>query len=130
MPCPDRLARNVRTYRITRVDGTFQFATTSDPGRLLLTGQPTDLGVMDVTQLRGISKTAPYFHNNSAATLEEVRGPLHSSIRACGSSESAAQLAAVHFFERARRRSRGRDGGRAGRVVGLHAKALICLVRR
>jgi cytochrome c peroxidase len=27
---------------------------------------------MDVTQLRGVSKTAPYFHNNSAATLEEV----------------------------------------------------------
>jgi cytochrome c peroxidase len=27
---------------------------------------------MDVTQLRGISKTAPYFHNNSAATLEDV----------------------------------------------------------
>ena len=27
---------------------------------------------MDTTQLRGISKTAPYFHNNSAATMEEV----------------------------------------------------------
>jgi cytochrome c peroxidase len=27
---------------------------------------------MDVTQLRGIGRTAPYFHNNSAATLEEV----------------------------------------------------------
>ena len=27
---------------------------------------------MDTTQLRGISRTAPYFHNNSAATLEEV----------------------------------------------------------
>jgi len=27
---------------------------------------------MDVTQLRGIAKTAPYFHNNSAATLEDV----------------------------------------------------------
>jgi cytochrome c peroxidase len=27
---------------------------------------------MDITQLRGISRTAPYFHNNSAATLEEV----------------------------------------------------------
>jgi hypothetical protein len=39
---------------------------------LLLTGQIADLGVMEVTQLRGISKTAPYFHNNSAATLEEV----------------------------------------------------------
>jgi cytochrome c peroxidase len=71
-PCPERLARNARTYRITLADGTFQFVTTSDPGRLLLTGQPADLGVMDVTQLRGISKTAPYFHNNSAATLEEM----------------------------------------------------------
>jgi cytochrome c peroxidase len=72
LACPAQLARNARTYRITRADGSFQFATTSDPGRLLLTGQPADLGVMDVTQLRGISKTAPYFYNNSAATLEEM----------------------------------------------------------
>jgi cytochrome c peroxidase len=71
-PCPPRLARNARTYRITLADGTFQTVTTSDPGRLLLTGQPGDLGVMDATQLRGIGRTAPYFHNNSAATLEEV----------------------------------------------------------
>ena len=71
-PCPQRLSRNARTYRITRADGTFQFVTTSDPGRMLLTGQPDDIGVLDVTNLRGISKTAPYFHNNSAATLEEV----------------------------------------------------------
>ena len=71
-PCPQRLARNARTYRITLVNSSFQFVTTSDPGRLLLTGQPADVGVMDVTQLRGISRTAPYFHNNSAATLEEV----------------------------------------------------------
>ena len=71
-PCPDRLNRNARTYRITLANGTFQFVTTSDPGRLLLTGQPADLGVMDITQLRGIRNTAPYFHNNSAATLEDV----------------------------------------------------------
>lgn len=71
-PCPERLARNARTYRITLANGAFQFVTTSDPGRLLLTGQPADLNIMDVTQLRGISRTAPYFHNNSAATLEEV----------------------------------------------------------
>ena len=71
-PCPPRLARNARMYRITLANGTFQFVTTSDPGRLLLTGQPLDLGVMDVTSLRGIGSTAPYFHNNSAATLEEV----------------------------------------------------------
>jgi len=72
LPCPDRLARNARTYRITLASGAFQFVTTSDPGRLLLTGQPADLGMMDNTQLRGISRTAPYFHNNSAATLEGV----------------------------------------------------------
>ena len=71
-PCPQRLARNALTYRITLANGSFQFVTTSDPGRLLLTGQPADIGMMDVTQLRGISKTAPYFHNNTAATLEEV----------------------------------------------------------
>ena len=69
LACPLRLARNARTYRITLVNGTTQTFTTSDPGRLLLTGQMGDHGVMDVTQLRGISKTAPYFHNNSAATL-------------------------------------------------------------
>jgi cytochrome c peroxidase len=31
-----------------------------------------DWNKFDVPALRGISKTAPYFHNNSAATLEEV----------------------------------------------------------
>ena len=70
--CPPRLNRNARTYQITLANGTTQTFTTSDPGRLLLTGQPADLGIMDTTQLRGISRTAPYFHNNSAATLEEV----------------------------------------------------------
>ncbi len=71
-PCPPRLARNARIYRITLADGTYQFVTTSDPGRLLLTGQPADLSAMDTTQLRGIGRTAPYFHNNSAATLDQV----------------------------------------------------------
>jgi hypothetical protein len=72
LPCPERLNRNARTYQITLANGSIQTVTTSDPGRLLLTGQPADLGVMDVTQLRGIGRTAPYFQNNSAATLEEV----------------------------------------------------------
>ncbi len=71
-PCPDRINRNARTYQVTLANGTVQTVTTSDPGRMLLTGQIADLGQMDVTQLHGISKTAPYFHNNSAATLEEV----------------------------------------------------------
>lgn len=71
-PCPQRLQRNARTYEITIADGGVRTFVTSDPGRLLLTGHFADLGVMDNTNLRGISKTAPYFHNNSAATLEQV----------------------------------------------------------
>jgi hypothetical protein len=82
--CPPRLARNARTYEITAGPGNILPAgtkvrrTSSDPGRALLTGfvggPPPfdDWDKFDVPGLRGISKTAPYFHNNSAATLEEL----------------------------------------------------------
>jgi cytochrome c peroxidase len=94
-PCPPRLARNARTYRITLADGTFQTVTTSDPGRLLLTGQPADLSVMDATQLRGIGRTAPYFHNNSAATLEEVLDHYEAFFRRATRLNSPPNLPAI-----------------------------------
>ncbi len=80
VPCPARLARNARTYEITQANGTVVRRTSSDPGRALLTGfvtgaalNPTDdWNKMDMPGLRGIGKTAPYFHNNSADTLEQV----------------------------------------------------------
>ncbi len=78
-PCPARLARNARTYVITLPDGSTVKRTTSDPGRALLTGfagvglpARDDWSKFDIPGLRGISRTAPYFHNNSADTLEEV----------------------------------------------------------
>jgi cytochrome c peroxidase len=77
-PCPPRLARNARTYEITLANGAKTRRTSSDPGRALLTGFITvppgqdDWEKLDMPGLRGIGKTAPYFHNNSAATLEEV----------------------------------------------------------
>jgi cytochrome c peroxidase len=77
-PCPQRLARNARTYEITLADGSKVRRTSSDPGRALLTGfvggPPPfdDWNKLDVPGLRGIRNTAPYFHNNSADTLEEV----------------------------------------------------------
>jgi cytochrome c peroxidase len=80
-PCPPRLARNARTYEITRPDGTTMRRTSSDPGRALLTGFVGVPGVpagrddwnkFDVPGLRGLRHTAPYFHNNSANTLEEM----------------------------------------------------------
>ena len=76
--CPPRLARNARTYEITLPDGTKIRRTSSDPGRALLTGfvggpaPRDDWNKFDIPRLRGIDSTAPYFHNNSAMTLEEV----------------------------------------------------------
>ena len=88
--CSPQLARNARTYAIAlSVDtttptgvvqpaGTIVRRTSSDPGRALLTGFVGGVGPrddwekFDVPGLRGISRTAPYFHNNSAATLEEM----------------------------------------------------------
>ena len=87
--CPPQLARNARTYAIALSvptpsptgllpAGTIVRRTSSDPGRALLTGfvggaaPRDDWDKFDVPGLRGISKTAPYFVNNSAATLEEM----------------------------------------------------------
>ena len=76
--CTPQLARNARTYQITLPNGTTIRRTSSDPGRALLTGfvggvpAQDDWNKFDVPGLHGISQTAPYFHNNSAATLEEV----------------------------------------------------------
>ena len=76
--CEPRLARNERTYQIRLANGATIRRTSSDPGRALLTGfvggpaATDDWNKFDVPALRGISHTAPYFHNNSAATLEDV----------------------------------------------------------
>ncbi len=79
LTCPPRLARNARTYEITLPTGAAIRRTSSDPGRALLTGfaalgppAADDWNKLDVPGLRGISDTAPYFHNNSADTLEDV----------------------------------------------------------
>jgi cytochrome c peroxidase len=45
---------------------------TTDPGRALITGNPLDFEAFDMPQLRGIAHTAPYFHDNSHETLEDV----------------------------------------------------------
>jgi cytochrome c peroxidase len=90
--CSPSQMKNVRTYEITNSgvapSGTpcggaapqpacVTRITTSDPGRMLLTGYPVpggpgDIEHMDNPNLRGISRTAPYFSNNTAATLEDV----------------------------------------------------------
>jgi cytochrome c peroxidase len=52
---------------ITGVSGAASLFTTGDPTTLLL-----NLNAFKISQLRGVRNTAPYFHDNSAKTLEAV----------------------------------------------------------
>jgi cytochrome c peroxidase len=45
---------------------------TTDPGRALITGKWADIGKLKGPILRGLASRAPYFHNGSAASLEDV----------------------------------------------------------
>jgi cytochrome c peroxidase len=62
----------LRTYIVTKSDGSTATVTTSDPGRMLVSGDPTDVNRFKQPTLWGIKNTAPYFHDNSAKTLEDV----------------------------------------------------------
>jgi len=45
---------------------------TTDPGRALITGKWADIGKFKGPILRGLASRAPYFHNGSAGSLEDV----------------------------------------------------------
>jgi cytochrome c peroxidase len=67
----------VRDFIFTNPDGTTTVISSPDPGRALITGEsqvfPFDnVNAFKIPSLWGIRHTAPYFHDNSAKTLEEV----------------------------------------------------------
>lgn len=77
-PCPERRLAEL-VLPLARVDGsTVEFAVTADPGTAGSTGRYEDLFRFKVPQLRHVSRLGPYFHDNSAATLEEVLDYLES----------------------------------------------------
>ncbi len=51
---------------------TGQVVATTDPGRALVTGRCADIGRFKPPVLRGLAARAPYFHDGSAATVDEV----------------------------------------------------------
>ena len=58
---------------LAREDGsTWQLPVTFDIGLAATTGRAVDVGRFKVPQLRNIKNLGPYFHDNSADTLEEV----------------------------------------------------------
>ncbi len=68
----------VHQFNWTNPDGTQTVVWSPDPGRALISGridQPgpaSDLNSFKIPTLWGVKNTAPYFHDNSAKTLEDV----------------------------------------------------------
>ena len=55
-----------------RNNATGETIQTTDPGKALITGKWADIGKFKGPILRAVSLHAPYFHNGSAATLDDV----------------------------------------------------------
>jgi hypothetical protein len=66
----------VLDFDFTNPDGTVTRIHSADPGRALVTGDASDpfqsVNAFKIPILRGVRLTAPYFHDNSAKTLEDV----------------------------------------------------------
>ena len=68
---PNNPNRN-QAFEITLPDGSSIVAVFPDLGRAAITGNPDQIIDFKIQTLWGIKDTAPYFHDNSARTLEEV----------------------------------------------------------
>jgi hypothetical protein len=67
----DRRTPDLPLYTLqNRVTG--ETVQTTDPGRAMVTGKWDDIGKFKGPVLRSLASRAPYFHNGSAATLEEA----------------------------------------------------------
>ena len=65
----------VRRYVFRNADGSTTEFDSADPGRALITGDandPQSRNAFKIPTLWGAARTAPYFHDNSARTLEDV----------------------------------------------------------
>jgi cytochrome c peroxidase len=65
----------VHDFVFRNPDGSTSHIVSPDPGRALITGKSTgfeDPNAFKIPTLWGVSETAPYFHDNSARTLEGV----------------------------------------------------------
>lgn len=68
----NKAGNEVRTFEVANGDGTVTTILSPDPGRALITGNPADANFFRIPTVWGAKNTAPYFHDNSAATLEEL----------------------------------------------------------
>ena len=64
-------AQGLPVYTL-RCTATGTLVQTTDPGRAMVTGKCADIGKFKGPILRDLAARAPYFHNGSAATLDDV----------------------------------------------------------
>lgn len=64
--------RPVKTYEFHNPDGSSVQIPSSDPGRALITGNPADIGAFKIPTVWAAKDTAPFFHDNSAKSLEAL----------------------------------------------------------
>jgi hypothetical protein len=64
----------VQDFVFKDTDGTTTTVSSPDPGRALITGQlgADNMNAFKIPSIWGVERTAPYFHDNSAKTLEDV----------------------------------------------------------
>lgn len=60
------------SFLVTNPDNTVTPVNSPDPGLMLVTGNAQHANLFKMTSLRNLKNTAPYFHDNSAKTLEQV----------------------------------------------------------
>jgi cytochrome c peroxidase len=68
----NKVSLPVYTFRVHNADGSVSVVRSPDPGRMLIDGNAANANAFDIPSLYGLNKTAPYFHDNSATTLEDV----------------------------------------------------------
>lgn len=74
MSAAERRTPDLPLYTFRCISGALagQTRVTTDPGLGLITGRCQDIGKFKVPTLRGLAARPPYFHNGSAATLDDV----------------------------------------------------------
>jgi len=68
---PSRRTPDMPLYTLRNL-ATGETVQTTDPGRAMISGKWADIGKFKGPILRGLAARAPYFHNGSAATLEDA----------------------------------------------------------
>jgi cytochrome c peroxidase len=62
----------VYNFTLTRPDGSIRAFSSPDPGRALITGQEIDINRFKIPTVWNISETAPYMHDGSVETIDDV----------------------------------------------------------